>query len=714
MRITRIKIEGFGLFHQPLQIDFSDEKVNIVIGNNETGKTTLLQGIMATLFGVERSRWARYRAQKESEGHSGELEFTHGKKTYTVRRDFETNDVELNERQPGKNGEQLFKGKAAPQSRTEEKEFYRDFLKKILGVNSETVFHNINVVRQGSIEGDIDSEIQGILTGAIGTNFRAVLEKWQEEYFSLTRKSAWGDIQNRRSGREMELLSEELDRLNRLKDNLIEKSILAEKYETESRLKEKRIRELAEKKRLLAAEYEAARTYTGCWKEKKLAEDELLQSRKEEEKYLRLKTEYEQNARRLAEEYAGFQGLGDADILDLRECRKLEKELADRISHRAGVKNESRTGQAKKIFLGVNGLVLAGLLFLFRLRFNAVWVLYPALLLGLVSLAWLLLTLVRFIRTDLREKAAGLMRKKEIQDLEARIGLLRKKGIPAGDGEPDDLFFRKYGEYKTLKQQTESQRYGLDAWGEIASGRKKQEEIERSLLSVRAVMNELEKGNPALSRLMEDPESAVRYIQGLKGEQDSIEKSIQEADTESRSLHKRLAVTFAESESIAGLKYRIEEIGERLETLERTRRAYILAVNTLRSAVREYQEKHVDRLSRNISLYYEKITHGSHSRIALTEDFTPVLGDSDGEGEGNLSCGAREQLYFSVRLALLAEINNLTALPLLLDDPFVNFDKERLKVVKDILYSIHRENQIILFTHFRSYLEWENVHVIRL
>ena len=37
---------------------------------------------------------------------------------------------------------------------------------------------------------------------------------------------------------------------------------------------------------------------------------------------------------------------------------------------------------------------------------------------------------------------------------------------------------------------------------------------------------------------------------------------------------------------------------------------------------------------------------------------------------------------------------------------FVNFDKERLEIVKNVLYKICKENQVILMTHVKKYTEW--------
>jgi uncharacterized protein YhaN len=71
-----------------------------------------------------------------------------------------------------------------------------------------------------------------------------------------------------------------------------------------------------------------------------------------------------------------------------------------------------------------------------------------------------------------------------------------------------------------------------------------------------------------------------------------------------------------------------------------------------------------------------------------------------------LSQGVRDQLYFALRLAAAEEISGHVRLPLLLDDPFVNFDEHRLKATLQMLEKISDSHQVVLFTHDRSYCDW--------
>lgn len=77
-----------------------------------------------------------------------------------------------------------------------------------------------------------------------------------------------------------------------------------------------------------------------------------------------------------------------------------------------------------------------------------------------------------------------------------------------------------------------------------------------------------------------------------------------------------------------------------------------------------------------------------------------------------LSQATTEQLYLSIRLALAINYKSPSPLPIIIDDSFVNFDKERTKRALALIHNIGKEHQILFFTchsHVVQYYEGENV-----
>ena len=60
---------------------------------------------------------------------------------------------------------------------------------------------------------------------------------------------------------------------------------------------------------------------------------------------------------------------------------------------------------------------------------------------------------------------------------------------------------------------------------------------------------------------------------------------------------------------------------------------------------------------------------------------------------------ARDQLYLSARLILSGKIIKDKHLPVILDDPMVNFDSDRTWRTMAILREIATKHQVLLFSH---------------
>ena len=94
MKLNHIHIYGFGKFRD-LQIDLSED-INIIYGRNEAGKSTLHAFLMAMFFGMDEKparigkedSYSHYRNWQDPDIYGGEICFSHGGRSYVLRRDF--------------------------------------------------------------------------------------------------------------------------------------------------------------------------------------------------------------------------------------------------------------------------------------------------------------------------------------------------------------------------------------------------------------------------------------------------------------------------------------------------------------------------------------------------------------------------------------------------------------------------------------------------
>ncbi|HHX56073.1 MAG TPA: AAA family ATPase, partial [Clostridiales bacterium] len=101
MKILKLNISNFGLLHNK-RIELS-EGLNLIYGENESGKSTIHSFIKGMLFGIDKSRgrptfndmYDKYQPWKTPGSYDGSLEFEVDKKSYHIYRNFEKNNKEM-------------------------------------------------------------------------------------------------------------------------------------------------------------------------------------------------------------------------------------------------------------------------------------------------------------------------------------------------------------------------------------------------------------------------------------------------------------------------------------------------------------------------------------------------------------------------------------------------------------------------------------------
>jgi uncharacterized protein YhaN len=116
---------------------------------------------------------------------------------------------------------------------------------------------------------------------------------------------------------------------------------------------------------------------------------------------------------------------------------------------------------------------------------------------------------------------------------------------------------------------------------------------------------------------------------------------------------------------------------------------------------RIFEQENISGTLVTASTYMHRMTSGRYHRIwaPLGEDFL-CIDDEYGQTfrVEQLSGGTREQLFLSIRFALVREFARRgVELPLVMDDLFVNFDQERTDAAADCLIELAAEGQQVLF-----------------
>ena len=105
------------------------------------------------------------------------------------------------------------------------------------------------------------------------------------------------------------------------------------------------------------------------------------------------------------------------------------------------------------------------------------------------------------------------------------------------------------------------------------------------------------------------------------------------------------------------------------------------------------------KFTSNLSNTVSQISNGKYKNIRFNDEEGIVVEIENGKyiNADRLSTGTIDQLYISLRFAILNEISTEN-MPIILDESFAYYDSERLENVLKFLSEEYSDKQIIIFT----------------
>lgn len=140
-------------------------------------------------------------------------------------------------------------------------------------------------------------------------------------------------------------------------------------------------------------------------------------------------------------------------------------------------------------------------------------------------------------------------------------------------------------------------------------------------------------------------------------------------------------------------KLAIEEAN--LEVLTNKSKAYGIARELIETSYNEMKNSITPKFNENLSKNVDKLSNGKYKKILLNEGIQIELDNGRYVPIDKLSMGTIQQIYLAFRLSFMDSLSQ-EKLPILLDETFAYYDKERLKSSLEFLSNI--ENQVIIFT----------------
>ncbi len=641
MQIKNVKINNYGKIKDK-DISFSD-KINIIYGENEAGKSTLMRFIINSLYGISKNKKGKEYSDFEKykpwngDDFSGKISYElDNKEKYEIFRDFKKKSPKIfNE-----NMEDISKNFSINKS-TGNEFFYEQT--KI----DEELFLSTLVVNQQEIK--LEKQEQNVLiqkianligTGEDNVSFKRAIDRLNKKQLDEV-----GTPKSRE--KPINIVSKNIEKLKKEKEE-IEKYVDI-KYEID------------DKKNRLQEEINELN-----------AQNEFLQNLKllnENEKIEKEKIKIKENIKNENEEKIN---LLKNKINEIKNNNKNNFEENNLKNSEKNIKNKNKIKNIQKIKLQKNKLnkklilifilllIINILQFIFIKNNNFKYVF-------LLTVPTLLIFWIFIIKNKNKlikniEKNKKIIEEKinlEVNELNNEINLIEKNNLELKNE------INKLKNNFNLKINLEKEKIKNKYKNKI------EENKINYFLNLENVILEKEK-------IQEKLNNTKIQLHTLEIDQKNIEPKL---------------------EKLSNLEEELVNNNKEMVNLKNLNSSIELVKNVLMNSYEKMKKSVTPKFSQELSNTISKITNGKYTTIVPNDENGLVVEIENGNYEpaSKLSLGTIDQLYLSLRLSMIEELST-EKMPIILDEVFAYYDNERLKNALLFLEEKCKSHQILIFS----------------
>ncbi len=691
MRIDKIEIDGFGKLHH-VSLPFS-EGFNLIVGDNESGKSTLCEFLLAVFYEFPNvlKKTTQYDDGRklyrpwDGDAFGGRVYFTDTDGTkYVLEKSFgKTKNSDRSKLMLADTWETVDGGENAGERffGLSREGFLKTLYVKSLDANASVGGEEI-LARLSNMETGADEDISY-------DRIKAAMEKAHAQIVTKTGR-----------GGRLPLLADRKRELETEKLQVLRKSEQLKEKQQQSGL-------LSEQENAIRAEILTLEQQTELAKEHELYEN----AKQAEQSRGALSASYKNACERLAKlkanQSAMMQQAEKAVPQDaVNRMKELEKQLIIAESKAEEWKKtqaflaeeaekKRRSGQKLKSVLIVCAIV-------FLLIGLAGFFVSPILLAGFLPAAAAAAMLIGFTKKEPRiQETSSNPAETEITAIQAEMSKILASCQAATPSELEEKFRMQQQMQENLPEIQEQIR-------------KLEEETEQMLKNISEIRLPEERTYSEAAKTYDGP--------ALQELQDMIRRFTQQADTLKENVHAlqiELTRETAGERSASAVESELLSVTEEIAELSKQEQAFQLAERWLEQAHREIKENFAPRLNQCTGEIFSKLTEGRYEEVRVGEGFALHYKNESGEitESSALSRGTYDLLYIALRLATLSVLFDGKVPTLILDDAFSQFDDARYKKTVSYIRNADAFGQVLSFTCHREavqILEKENINMIDL
>jgi len=692
MIITRLIVKNFKRFTDK-ELTFYPA-INIIHGKNEQGKSTLAEALLMALYGnpsVHSQVFNKLYTPWQVKGDTViSIEFTEGGKKYLIEKNFTSHKFLMKNLQT----HQIFENYA-----TDIKRFYNIFGMQDVNLYKSTAYITYEELTKIHETKSLEQSIREAIVGIGGVKVSDAIKILDKELNELNKglfapAKVPGIIKNLTEtikSKEAEL-SEKREIFEKVKKAAEEKKSSI----TKSKKIENEIKKLEEE----IKNYDLLKS---AQKELKNLTEKIDALEKDIQTVKKIQDEINQKIE-IQNKYSIFKGANVQEIKrKLSEIRKARSYLD------AQLRKKEIEPVFEKPKIGVFEYLFAGGGILFSLIFGLIFKSFllsflPAFIGFLISAIYYGYKMVSFTSETARKQEEVKKRVEETIEKIKRLEQKEKDILLRFGAKTFDDFIMRVNRYESLVARIEELNRSLETYlkGKTLS------QLEEEQVKLFTKKKEIETSKLTDKVRAADMPEDVYYKK--KYQLETLQYELRDLSERKGASEARVKDASVSIDDIVRLEEEIESFRRELSYYERKARVLSISKSGIEEAVDEMVTHSSAIISKGIGEIISIITKGKYTSVKLTPKLHIEVYSKEKNGwvvpDDVLSRGTIDQIYFAFRLSLLRAVSGGKGIPIILDDPFLTFDEERLASTKDILDIFAKEHQIFIFTCRGEYNSW--------
>ena len=205
--------------------------------------------------------------------------------------------------------------------------------------------------------------------------------------------------------------------------------------------------------------------------------------------------------------------------------------------------------------------------------------------------------------------------------------------------------------------------------------------------------------NKYLNKLEKNKINYFLNLENINYEKEKIQNELNNKKIELHSLELDKKNIEPKLENLSNLEEKLVDNKNRMLTLKKLNSSMELVKEVLTNSYEKMKKSVTPKFTQELSNTISKITNGKYTNIIPNDEqgLLVELDNGNYEPASKLSVGTIDQLYLSLRLSMVEELSEEN-MPIILDEVFAYYDDERLKNVLVFLNEKCKNHQILIFS----------------